>query len=71
MTLISKVRKDIGKAKEKLEGKPVTENFGQREVRKIRDKYNSSFVLDDCNVNERNQILDMINAFDEWCQSYC
>lgn len=69
--MYNKVYREIERYKEKLEGKPVTENFGQKEVRKIRDKYGNSFFLDDMNVNERNQIIDLIDSFDEWCKSYC
>lgn len=69
MNMLAKVHKDIEKAKERLENQPMCENFGQKEVRKLRDRYDIS-TLSEINVNERNQILDAIDYFDNWCQTY-
>lgn len=69
MNMLAKVHKDIGKAKERLESQPMHENFGQDEVRKLRERYDM-YALSEINVNERNQILDAIDYFDNWCQTY-
>lgn len=67
--MLSKVHREIEKYKERLTGKPVVENFGQSEVRKLREKYDL-YTLSELNVNERNAILDAIDYFEEWCASY-
>lgn len=58
----------IKKAKAKLireaNAKGVYENFGQREVREIRDMF-------PCECDETKlDILEKINDFDNWCQTY-
>jgi hypothetical protein len=67
--MLSKVHREIGRYKERLTGKPVDERFGDKEVRRLRDKYNL-YTLSELNVNERYQILDAIDYFEEWCASY-
>ena len=69
MSLIDKVRKEIDKYKDKLEQSLFCENFGQKEVNTLREKYDM-YTLSDVSVNERNQILSAIDYFDEWCQTY-
>ena len=63
-TTIESVIKDIKKAKAKLIGKKPYENFGQDEVRKLRDKYS------DYRYGEYSRVFDLINQFDEWCSTY-
>lgn len=67
--MLSKVHREIERYKDKLTGKPVGERFGDKEVRRLRDKYNL-YTLSELNVNERNQILDAIDYFEDWCASY-
>lgn len=67
--MLSKVHREIGRYKERLSGKPVDENFGRKEVQKLREKYDL-YTLSELNVNERNAILDAVEAFDDWCASY-
>lgn len=69
MSLLAKVHKQIEKYKEKLEQSLFCENFGQKEVRELREKYDI-YTLSEISVNERNQIMDAIDYFDEWCQTY-
>ena len=46
--------------------KGIYENFGQTEVRKIKDQYiNISSYTDDMN-NNRN----LLQSFDNWCMTY-
>lgn len=57
---------DIAKAKRKLVKKVkekglIYENFGQKEVRQLRDKYFDYFF------KEEGQL---INEFDDWCMNY-
>ena len=43
------------------------ENFGQKEVRKLEDKFiDSSDYSEDMNKKRR-----LIQLFDEWCMNYC
>ena len=71
MSTYDKVRRDIDKAKEKLDGQIVYENFGQSDIRRLNEKYNNSFVLDELNANEREDVLDALDSFAVWCASYC
>jgi len=49
------LEKDIEYCKRKLIRQGVRENFGQKEVRKLRDKYGDSKLIDD---------------FEDWCMNY-
>lgn len=64
---IAALRKDIEKAQKRLEGKPVCENFGQDEYRKLRDKY--MFDFDDA-IDWRECDKLLANFFN-WCTEYC
>lgn len=44
----------------------IYENFGQDEVRELKDKY--SFIYS-FYPNQR-QLDDLINSFDNWCMNY-
>lgn len=59
---MEKLKKEIEKAKSKLRSiankKGLCENFGQSEVKKLEEKYNSP------------QEMVLINQFDEWCMNY-
>ena len=47
--------------------KGLYENFGQKEVRKLEDKYiDSSDYSEEMNKNRR-----LIQMFEEWCMNYC
>ena len=48
--------KEIEKYKKALSKKKVYENFGQKEVRKLEDKYGYT---------------KEIKEFDHWCMNYC
>ena len=64
------VRNAIQRRKTKLKKevlkKGLYENFGQKEVRELEDKY-----LDWSDYSgDMNQVRDLILAFDEWCMNY-
>jgi hypothetical protein len=47
--------------------KGLYENFGQKEVRKLQDKFiDISDYSEEMNKNRR-----LIQMFDEWCMDYC
>jgi len=47
--------------------KGLYENFGQKEVRKLEDKFiDCSDYSEEMNKNRR-----LIQMFDEWCMNYC
>ncbi|MFW5962304.1 MAG: hypothetical protein ACOCQR_01695 [bacterium] len=60
----------ITRAKKKLikvaEESGIYENFGQIEVRRLRDDYIDSSKY----TEEMNNAREMVNAFDEWCMTF-
>jgi len=47
--------------------KGIYENFGQKEVRKLEEKFiNISDYSEEMNKNRR-----LIQMFEEWCMNYC
>lgn len=58
------ILRDIAKAKSKLKGKKPAENFGQDEVRKLRDKYL------DYRYGQFSSAYSLIDDFDDWCANY-
>jgi len=61
----------IDRAKQKLikvaSKSGLYENFGQTEVREIKDVF-----IDTCDYSDSmNKTRDLINNFDDWCSSYC
>ena len=63
-----KVAKEIKELKNKLKNEDIVENFGQNEVRQLKDKYDW-FNLTELDQSERLKILRAIDAFDEWCMT--
>lgn len=70
MKTIIKVQMDILKTQNKLiarcEKKGIYENFGQKEVRELKDKW----IDLSCYTEEMNQVRDLIQKFDDWCSRY-
>ena len=64
---IEACQKEIYKTMEKLSHKKICENFGQKEVRKIEDKYLSLVIP---YSEEWRKIKVLIEAFDNWCSTY-
>ena len=66
-----KIEKAIAKEQDKLINKANTkglyENFGQKEVSKLKDKYIDTSSYTD----EMNAIRDAIQEFNTWCMNYC
>jgi hypothetical protein len=68
MKTLSQVKKDICKEKLKLINKAknkggVWENFGDKEVRKLKDKYASHQYVND-------EVFNEIHAFEKWAMSF-
>jgi len=65
MTEYDKIKKDIEKFKNKLIAKArksgIYENFGQKEVSKLKDKYSDCFYTES---------WDLIINFDNWCMDF-
>ena len=65
--MINELRKDIEQAKRKLinkaKRKGIYENFGQKELRYIEDKY---FL----EGYENQKIFELINQFRDFCETY-
>ncbi len=68
--LIPKLRQAIKRKKESLikrvEKKGIYENFGQKEIRDLEDKYIDSSSYTD----EMNKMRDMIRELDDWACTY-
>jgi len=66
MILQKAIAKEQDKLINKVRTKGLYENFGQREVRKLEDRFiNSSSYTDEMNVNRL-----LIEEFNEWCMNY-
>jgi hypothetical protein len=61
--MIDKLRKAIEQEKRKLSAKNLCENFGQKEIRKLEDKFINSSLYN----TEMNTMRNMIRGFEEWC----
>lgn len=60
------ITKEQNKLIHKAKNKGLYENFGQKEVRKLEEKFiNSSDYSPEMNKNRR-----LILLFDEWCMNY-
>lgn len=62
------IQNDIDAAAMRLAKQTITENFGQREVSKLQDKYQaflSDYWAPDAAAGRR-----MINNFNSWCMSF-
>lgn len=44
----------------------IYEDFGQNEVRELKDKYSYTFSF----YPKQKQLDDLINNFDNWCMNY-
>ena len=64
----NKVMKEIKELKRKLKDSDIIENFGQKEIRELKDKY-EYFSLVDLDSFERVKILKAIDNFEEWCMT--
>ena len=66
---LSRVNSEIKKYKKQLENRWKTkgayENFGEKEVRKLKDKYDDHSYSD-----ENKQITSAIENFDKWSANY-
>jgi len=66
MTLLTAIKIESNKLKEKARLKGIYENFGQKEVQKLEGKFiDLSSYTDEMNNNRR-----MICMFNDWCMSY-
>jgi AICAR transformylase/IMP cyclohydrolase PurH len=67
---IKKLQKEIENKRKKLiqfvKDNGIYENFGQKEVMQLKDKY-SDYI----NYMDMNQKQALIHEFDQWCMSYC
>jgi len=64
--LISEIKKKKNMLIKRWETKGAYENFGQKEVGKLQDKYIDSSKYTD----EMNEVRILIQKFNEWCMNY-
>ncbi len=67
MDQVDKLRRNIDFRKGQLKKSLMIENFGQKEMRFLRDKF-TVYAGED--YHERQIILDLLNDFDNWCMNY-
>lgn len=69
--IVKEVEKDIKKYKRLLLAKAkksgITENFGDKYMRALNDKYSPVFITD---WTIKMKVLPMIQNFEEWCISF-
>ena len=71
-----KIETEINKIKKRLikevKEKGIYENFGQNEIRDLKDKfnYNDLCINDLCLNKEQIKIRILIDNFDNWCLNY-
>lgn len=62
---LTKMRADISRYKNRLAKIQIYENFGDTEIRKLKDKY---FDLEWCSdYRARMGYYHLLNEFSEWC----
>lgn len=67
MNIDKALTKEQNKLIEIAKTKGLYENFGQKEVRKLEDRFiNISNYSEEMNKNRR-----LIQMFEEWCINYC
>ena len=64
--LIKEIERTQNKLKERVKTKGIYENFGQREVSRLKDKYIDISVYTD----EMNRMRQHIDNFNNWCMIY-
>lgn len=63
---VAAIRKKAEQLKKKLDGKPVKENFGQKEVRQLED-FSDIWSL---NYDDRLKAIKIIDDFNQWAMNY-
>jgi len=72
----NKFKKDLNKFKKKLikkvKEKGIYENFGQNEIRDLKDKYNYDDLCKNnlCLTKEQIKTRELIIKFENWCLNY-
>tara|TARA_R110000822_G_scaffold105427_3_gene233180 strand:- start:287 stop:490 length:204 start_codon:yes stop_codon:yes gene_type:complete len=66
MILQKAIAKEQDKLINKVRTKGLYENFGQREVRKLEDR----FIRSESYTDEMNNNRLLIEGFNEWCMNY-
>jgi hypothetical protein len=64
--VIAQVQKKIDEYKKKLSKLSVRENFGDRQIRDLKD----SFDIYRLNPQDRKTVTDMMHEFEDWCMNY-
>lgn len=67
MKLITAIKHEKKKLIDKANEGGLYENFGQNEVRKLKDKF---IDLSDYSP-QMNNSRELIDSFDNWCMNYC
>lgn len=61
------LERDIAKAVEKLSKQKSRENFGDTEIRAIKDKY-SNYLSG--NYTTYGRFMERVKSFENWCYNY-
>lgn len=68
--MIAKLRRRIEREKERLKKKRLTENFGVKECRMIRDYSYHLRIESGASQKELEEMNKLVDEFEEWCASY-
>lgn len=61
--------KEVMIAKAKKEGS-IWENFGQKELRKMKDKYDYNPHVNAWSCRAEQLVVETIDKLDEWCSTF-
>lgn len=68
MKSLTQIRKRASTLKSSLRKKPIRENFGDKEIRKLEDFIGDIYSYSYIN---RMEIIKITNDLADWCGNYC
>lgn len=72
--LLNRIKKDIDKFKSRLikeaEAKGLSENFGDKEIRTLRNKYPHYSLINEVDSETAFIAYNLVKRFEDWCYNY-
>jgi len=68
MKSLTQIRKRASTLKSSLRKKPIRENFGDKEIRKLEDFIGDIYSY---SYTDRMEIIKITNEMADWCSNYC
>lgn len=66
--VLKAIENEKKKLKQKAKQKGIWENFGQKEVNNLKDKYNYTELV--YGSSEERKIASLLDNFDNWCMDF-